>query len=329
MLPFLLLACVDPARIAAAEASTPAGSAAARPPLADAPAGETGADTAGGWRMARNPVLDGDRPDPHVLRTVEADGAARYWLVSTPGSGADIPVWTSSDLASWELASPGLFGIAATPGNSIDLNGWHYCNVWAPELAELGPDSYMLTFTATRYAEPQAPCPAYAEDGGVYQAWAPRPTGPFLDADRPWEPLPAGAQIGACPVRDTLPRSLDRATVGCVGDECQNVMRLDSTVFVDEETERWWLAYAWYTNAPPLVEWETGNLGEHVSLVELDAGDPFAVRCDAAVPRVHAANPHDALTRARLAESCDGCDTMLDNGRGRYDEAMVRAGHSW
>lgn len=285
-------------------------------------------ESASGWKVATNPILGGDRPDPHVLRTLEADGSARYWLVATPGSGADIPVWTSADLVDWELATEGLFGIDGTPGDSIHLNGWNYCHVWAPELAELGPDSYLLSFTATRYTTPQSPCPEYAEDGGVYQAWSSHPTGPFADAEHPWEPFPAGAQA-SCDLRDTLPRSLDTGATNCQGNACQDVIRLDSTVVLDEGTDRWWLAYAWYTNSLPLVDWETTNLGEHVSLVELDPTDPFAVRCDALAPRVHAANPHDTATLDRLASSCEGCDTMLSNVRGKYDEQMQREGHSW
>ncbi|MFN7143074.1 MAG: hypothetical protein ACK4YP_04815, partial [Myxococcota bacterium] len=250
-------------------------------------------------------------------------------LVATVGSGADLPVWTSTDLATWERASDGLFGVTATAGDSIELHGSHYCHVWAPEIAELGPDSYLLSFTATRYDTPQSPCPAYAEDGGVYLAWASHPTGPFADADHPWEPLPAGGQISTCALRDELPRSLDTASADCQGTWCHHVMRLDSTVALDEATGRWWMAYAWYTNTPPAVAWEADNLGEHVSLVELDAADPFAVKCDAAVPQVQAANPHDDATTARLAASCDGCDAMLSHTRGRYDEEMQRDGYAW
>lgn len=298
-------------------------------------AGETGANADSGDSggadvlVATNPVLAGDHPDPHVLRVVQDDGTARYWLVATVGSGVDLPVWTSTDLVQWTQASAGVFGRGGTPGSSLEIHGYHYCHVWAPELVELGPDSYMLSFTATRYATPQSPCPDYAEDGGVYLAWASAPTGPFADDDHPWEPLPAGGQISTCALRDQLPRSVDVASGDCQGSWCHHVVRLDSTVARDDATGRWWLGYAWYTNTPPLVGWETSNHGEHVGLVELDAADPFAVVCDADVPQVHAVNPHDDALLADLAGYCDGCADDLSMTRGRWDEEMTRDGVSW
>jgi hypothetical protein len=290
--------------------------------------GDTAATGTAAPVVAVNPVLAGDHPDPSVLRTVESDGTVRYWLVATVDTG-DIPVWTSTDLVTWELASSGIFGVSGGAGDSIEIHGRHYCHIWAPELAQLGPDSYLLSFTASRYDTPQSPCPAYGEDGGVYLAWSARPTGPFADADHPWEPLPAGGQIATCALRDELPHSLDLVSPDCQGTWCHQVIRLDSTIVADPADGRWWLAYAWYTNTPPLVDWETTNLGEHVSLTQLDGADPFAVVCDTSVPQVHAANPHDSATLATLAASCDGCDTMLSNTRGRYDEEMTRDGFSW
>src|SRR5688500_7433847 len=109
-----LLACFDPVWVHQAFASAPDTGAPPPPGASDEPADSgladdsgLAADSASPPRMATNPILGGDRPDPHVLRTVEADGSARYWLVATPGSGADIPVWTSTDLVDWELATEG------------------------------------------------------------------------------------------------------------------------------------------------------------------------------------------------------------------------------
>lgn len=293
------------------------------------PGGDHSAAPAAPPLVVTNPVLAGDHPDPHVLRTVEGDGTARYWLTHTVGSGADLPVYTSTDLATWTLATPGLFGVPSNPGGSIALNGRHYCHLWAPELTELGPGSYQLSFTATRYDAPQSVCPPYGEDGGVYLAWSASPTGPFADAAHPWEPLPAGGQISTCGIREQLPRSVDVAAPDCQGTFCHHLVRLDSTVWRDPADGRWWLGYAWYTNTPPMVAWERANAGEHVSLVQLDAADPFAVVCDPAVPQVHVGNPHDAAALSALAASCPGCDQMLSNTRGRLDEEMVRDGVSW
>lgn len=300
----------------------------------DAGAAESGADAAATpdakppqTKSATNPVLGLDHPDPHVIRTIAADGKPIYHLVATVGDAGDLPVWSSRDLLTWTELPQKLFRRGSTPGGSIALNGKHHCSIWAPEIVQLGPASFMLHFTARRFASAQASCPAYAEDSGVYLAWSSSPTGPFAIADKPWEPLPAGGQISSCALRDQLPRSLDLASPGCQGTFCHHVMRLDSNVF--EDAGRWWLAYAWYTNSPPKVDWEKTNLGEHVNLVELDAKDPFAVKCSTSVPQIPLANPHDAATKAKLAASCPRCSEMLSFTRGRQDEEMKRAGWSW
>lgn len=278
-------------------------------------------------KTATNPVLGLDHPDPHVIRTIAADGKPIYHLVATIGDGGDLPIWSSRDLLTWTELPDKLFRRSAKPGASIAINGKHHCSIWAPEIVQLGPASFMLHFTARRFASAQASCPGYAEDSGVYLAWSSSPTGPFALADKPWEPLPAGGQISSCAIRNQLPRSLDLASPGCQGTFCHHVMRLDSNVF--EDAGRWWLAYAWYTNSPPKVEWEKTNLGEHVNLVELDAADPFAVKCATSVPQLPLANPHDAALRAKLAGSCPRCSEKLSFTRGRLDEEMKRAGYSW
>ncbi len=274
--------------------------------------------------VARNPVLPGDHPDPHVLRLVDAEGPL-YLLTHTVDTG-DFPLWRSRDLVRWERAGA-TFGRGA-PGRSNALGEHHYCRLWAPEIVPL-PHGYMLSFTATRFRAPQDPCPPYREDSGVYLAWSPDAAGPFARPDHPWEPLPAGGHIPSCGLRDALPRSVDTAVDDCLGGFCHQVIRLDSSVFADPETGRWWLAYAWYTNDPPRVDWERAHHGEHVSIVELDPADPFAVRCAPDVPQIFAVDPHDADLRARLAASCPRCGDMLAFDRGRQDERMRRAGVSW
>lgn len=280
------------------------------------------------WLMGQNPVLPVDHPDPGLVR-VDGPGGVTYHLTSTVHDRDDFPRHTSPDLIHWTDSGAGLFGRTAAPGQSIEIGGAHYCARWAPEIVQLGEASFMLSFTAQRFAAPQAPCPPYDQDSGVYLAWSSSPAGPFAPPEKPWEPLPAGAQISTCPLRPDLPRSLDVAAPDCQGSFCHHIMRLDSSVFLDPQTGRWWLAYAWYTNTPPEVEWELANHGEHVHLVELDPNDPFAVRCDLAVPQIHAGNPHDQDTLARLAAGCPGCDQMLSMTRGRHDEEMTEGGASW
>ncbi len=278
-----------------------------------------------------NPVLGLDHPDPGILRTVQPDGSPLYVMTTTVHNGGDLPIHTSTDLVNWTPAATGVFDRPRTPGDSYALGDAHYCSLWAPEIAALGPASFMLSFTAQRYATPQSPCPPYAEDSGVYLAWSASPTGPFAPRANPWEPLPAGGHISDCPpgTRDAIPRSLLQASGDCQGTFCHHIIRLDSTVFADPVTGRWWLAYAWYTNTPPLVGWELDNHGEHVNLVELDPSDPFAVICDPNVAQIPVANPHDAATVAALADSCDGCDQMLAMNKGRFGEDMLRDGVSW
>nr|WP_276598583.1 family 43 glycosylhydrolase [Nannocystis sp. SCPEA4] len=276
------------------------------------------------WLEGQNPVLPIGHPDPGVLRVAGPDGVT-YHLTSTVDNAGDFPRFTSTDLIVWTDAGRGLFGRTNAPGRSLALHGAHYCSRWAPEIVQLGAESFMLSFTAQRFAAPQSPCPPYDEDSGIYLAWSPSPEGPFTRADRPWEPWPAGAD---CPLRPVLPHSLDFASDDCQGTYCHHIMRLDSTVFHDPQTGRWWLAYSWYTDSPPKDAWELANHGQHVHLVELDPNDPFAVRCDLAVAQIYAGNPHDAETLARLAASCPGCDRMLSMTRGPLGEEMLRDGVS-
>jgi hypothetical protein len=60
--------------------------------------------------------------------------------------------------------------------------------------------------------------------------------------------------------------------------------------------------------------------------VELDPADPFAVKCDAKVPKVFAANPHDAATLKKLATYCPDCGDMLSMTRGRFGEELSHNG---
>jgi beta-xylosidase len=276
-----------------------------------------------------NPVLGVDHPDPDVLRVVGADGRATYYLTATVGTG-DIDVFTSPDLTTWTKAPNGLFaaGARSVKGKSLAINGREYCSIWAPQLAQLGPSSFLLSFTASRFATAQDGCPAYGENGGTYWATASSPLGPFAPASRTAEPAAFGASP-ACAIRDSLPRSRDLVTDDCQGGFCHQMVRLDSHVFRDPKTGRAWAAYSWYTNTPPLVQFEKDNYGEHVHIVELDSADPRYVKCDASTAQVFAANAHDDATRAKLAAYCPRCTEKLAFDKGRFDEDFVRDGFSW
>jgi hypothetical protein len=279
---------------------------------------------------ATNPVLTGNHPDPHVLRIVESDGTPTYYLTHTSGNGGDLPIYTSRNLLDWQQLG-GAFDRTRVPGNSIEVNGAHFCALWAPEIAQVTSSEFLLSFSAQRYAAAQSPCPAYAEDGGVYVASSSSPTGPFAIPSHSWEPLAAGGHITNCAssVASQIPHSVPYASGDCQGGFCHHIIRLDSNVYQDPSTSRWWMAYSWYTNTPPQVQWERDNHGEHIHIVELDAADPWTVRCDVGVPQIFAANCHDAATLSRLSSYCPRCDEMLSMTRGRQHEEMMRDGYSW
>lgn len=292
--------------------------------------GAAGGGAGGGFTkvVGENPVLGLDKPDPAVLRLVDADGPV-FYLTHTVHNAGDLPLYSSRDLIHWTLADAGLFGRSHAPDQRFQLNGGFFCSLWAPQIVDAG-GAFLLSFSAQRYATGGV-CGPYLEDGGVYLASASAVGGPYAEASRPWEPFPAGANEGTCPanVRDALPRSVDYASPDCQGTFCHHVVRLDSDVFRDPKDGRAWLSYAWYTNTPPQVAWEQTNHGEHVNVVELDGADPWAVRCDLATPQIGIANPHDAGLIAALAASCAGCDQMLSFTKGRQGEDMLRDGVSW
>ncbi len=295
------------------------------------PAGQTCGESNLCVIAATNPVIAGDKPDPHVLRIIDVDGAPTYYLVHTVHNLSDLPIYTSRDLVHWTLLPEQAFRQSRTPGDSLPVNGNHYCSIWAPHLTQIRSDVFMLGISATRFSASQTPCPAYGEAGGVYLASSSSPQGPFATAAHSWEPFPAGANAGSCAeaTRVQVPHSVDYASPNCQGNYCHKIIRLDSDVFRDPQSGRWWMAYSWFTNSPPDVAWEESNHGEHVSLVELDPADPFAAICDPAVAQIHAANPQDQDTLARLATYCPRCDEMLSFTRGRFGDEFTRDGVSW
>lgn len=279
---------------------------------------------------ATNPVLAGDHPDPSVVRVVGAGGSVAYYLVATVDVG-DFPIYRSTDLIHWTRLPNGAFRRGAAPGSSIEINGAHFCHLWAPSVVQVREGVFMLTFSATRFTRAQSPCPPYREDGGVYVASSVSPEGPFAIASRPWEPLPLAGALASCPadVRNSIPRSLPSASPQCQGTWCHHIVRLDGEAWRDPLTGRWWMGYAWYTNTPPRVDWERTHYGEHSSLVELDASDPFTVRCDRNVAQVFVGDSHDTATLARLRGYCARCGEMLSFTRARGGAEFNREGYTF
>ncbi len=281
--------------------------------------------------QAQNPVLTGDHADPHVMRVASSLGRPIYYMTATSGNGEDIPIYSSRDLLSWTLESKGVFGRSSTPGDSLELNGRHYCHIWAPQLVERSPGVFLLSFSAQRHDAPQSPCPPYDRDGGVYLASSTAPTGPYAPVSRPWEPLAAGAQVGYCPdpeIRHQVPHSVDTTSKNCQGTYCHKIIRLDSDVFRDPLTGRWWMAYSWFTNAPPENDWELASHGEHVNIVELDTDDPWSVSCDHQVPQILAGHCQDSITLSALKSSCERCGEMMSFTKGLKDEEIMEDGIS-
>jgi GH43 family beta-xylosidase len=302
----------------------------------DPSSGSAGSDLASSGTLtaskvvkATNPVLGDDHPDPHVLRVVQADGTARYYLTSTVGT-SDIPIYTSTDLVHWTVTSQAFGGLTAKGDGALEINGAYFCNIWAPQIVAAN-GSYLLSFTAQRYTTPQKTCPDYNEDSGVYLASAASPEGPYATPDHPWEPLVGGGQIASCSstLKQEIPHSPDVAFHDCEGGQCDQIMRLDSDVFHDPKDGTYWLSFAWYTNDGPLTAWEQSNFGEHVSVTQLNTDDPWSVVCKSSVPQVYIANPHDDATTTKLAAACPRCGEMLAMDRQRDGTPFLRGGFDW
>jgi arabinan endo-1,5-alpha-L-arabinosidase len=104
-----------------------------------------------------NPVIDQDFPDPDLLAV---DGT--YYAYATNGNARNVQVATSSDLASWEVLDTD-----ALP----ELPSWVIPGkTWAPEVMQLGPDSFVMYTTTTNF-EPTLQC--------IAAATASSPEGPF------------------------------------------------------------------------------------------------------------------------------------------------------
>jgi beta-xylosidase len=122
-----------------------------------------------------NPVIDGDHPDPTIVR---ADGA--FYASATMSAWAPVfPVFRSPDLVNWSRIG----AILSTPP------AWTSGKFWAPELAH-EPGRYLAYWGAAR--RDGRPC--------IGLSTAPRPEGPWQYRGRVTCP-PSGA-IDATPFRD-------------------------------------------------------------------------------------------------------------------------------
>lgn len=140
--------------------------------------GSSGAATVLG-QPYRNPVYDGDFPDPAVLRV-----GAEYYAYATQGNGSNIQVLTSGDLTHWNPA----------PDALPDLGGWASGgNTWAPEVLAVGGRYVMFYVEHDQKSDKQC----------IGRAVSDKPGGPFVDDRRaPLVCQPAlGGSIDPNPVR--------------------------------------------------------------------------------------------------------------------------------
>jgi beta-xylosidase len=132
--------------------------------------------------MFTNPVHATDTPDPQAIRVGDT-----WYLFHTNADGRNVPVLTSPDLVTWTPsdadALPRL-GAWATVGKT-----------WAPEVIALGPDRFVLYYTAASAATGRQ-C--------IGAAVASAPGGPYVDgSDRPVVcQADDGGSIDASPFRD-------------------------------------------------------------------------------------------------------------------------------
>jgi hypothetical protein len=171
-----------------------------------------------------------------VLRVDDAHGKPTYFMTHTTGNGEDFPLYISHDLVSWTKHHEGLFNHTGPSGHSVQMGAYHYCDLWAPEIRPaVGIGGYILSFTASRFAKSQAPCPGYDEGSGTFMAYAKSPYGPFYDArNADVFPRPTGASLEQkeCPTNKWLgiPHSTIVDQHDCDSSKgilCNNTMRLD------------------------------------------------------------------------------------------------------
>lgn len=146
-----------------------AGCQAGQPSSGPTPAVTPGQGSQAGFR---NPVYDGDFPDPMLIQG--SNGS--YVAVATNGNGSNVQTVTSPDLIGWQQ------GPDALP----ELPEWSSAGkVWAPEIIRRGDGRYLLYYT-TRGPDPDIQC--------ISVALGSKPEGPFADSST--GPLVCDAKLG-------------------------------------------------------------------------------------------------------------------------------------
>lgn len=133
-----------------------AGCSSSEPTTADTSPGTATQSSAPPAQAPANPVVADDFPDPDVL---EVDGV--YYAYATNSGMANVQVARSDDLRAWERLPDALPALPSwvIPGKT-----------WAPEVTALGPEEFVMYFTATNF-DPALQCIGVATSSA--------PEGPF------------------------------------------------------------------------------------------------------------------------------------------------------
>lgn len=282
-----------------------------------------------GQTKLRNPVLTDATADPSVLRVQKSDGV-HYYMVVTSGN-SDIPIYHSRNLINWNRIAHAFGG--SDPINErwgpFILNGKKYCNIWAPEIYQLGNNSYQLTFTATRHGTEgtmnKCPKPNYGMT--TYVAWSNKPEGPYAIGGGGPSPIQPSQSAQACPVaiRDQLPTAFNYMnSPNCHSIEsCEKEMRLDSSLWKDPQTSRYWMTYSWYFRQRSPLQ------GQYTSTIEMDPNNPFAIKCTPDNRPIRMGSVHDQVIINQLLNSCPSCNQNFSFVTDKFGNPMRFEGRDW
>ncbi|VDB87791.1 unnamed protein product [Peniophora sp. CBMAI 1063] len=121
-------------------------------------------------RSINGPVITDNFPDPAILTV---DGT--YYVFSTNSGGKNVPVQTSTDFVNWTPLADALPTVGAWSTG---------VNIWAPDVIQLGTNSFLMYYSAEVASNPGTHC--------VSAATSSSPAGPYT-------PI---SSVLACPISD-------------------------------------------------------------------------------------------------------------------------------
>ncbi|KZV62716.1 glycoside hydrolase family 43 protein [Peniophora sp. CONT] len=207
-------------------------------------------------RSINGPVITANFPDPAILTV---DGT--YYVFSTTGAGKHVPVQTSTDFVNWTPLPDAL----PTVGN---WSTGH--NVWAPDVIQLGTNSFLMYYSAEANSNPVKHC--------VSAATSSSPAGPYTPiADVLACPISAGGAIDPAAFLDTdgslyLAWKVDGNSIGHGGNCGNSVAPIVPTPIIIQKMTSNGTAFAAGSSATQILDRSDadGPLVEAPSLVEKD-----------------------------------------------------------